>query len=116
MTNKRKITPAEWEIMAAIWELDRQVTVREVLEHLFPGGEKAYTTVQTTMNILERKNMLSREKIGLVNFYLPTRSRHDISASETSSLVSRVFDGSIPALANSLLSMDDLGLAEVRPR
>ena len=114
MTDKLKMTPAEWEIMEAVWQLDAQVTVRDVLEHLFPSGEKAYTTVQTMMNILERKKMLSRQKIGMVNFYRPIRTRDEISHRETSSLVSRVFGGSKPALANSLLSMDDLSLGEVQ--
>jgi len=113
MPKKPELTPAEWEIMDAVWDLDGPVTVRDVLEQRYPDGAKAYTTVQTTMNILERKGMLKRRKTGLVNFYSPTRPREDVSGSETSSLVSRVFGGSIPALANSLLSLDDLGLAEL---
>ena len=114
MNNKLKMTPAEWEIMEAVWQLDRPVAVRDVLEHLFPNGEKAYTTVQTILNILERKKMLTRRKTGLVNFYSPTRSREEVSRSETSSLVSRVFGGSVPALANSLLDLEGVGLDELR--
>lgn len=114
MTNKLKMTPAEWEIMEAVWQLDRPVAVRDVLEHLFPNGGKAYTTVQTILNILERKKLLTRRKTGLVNFYSPTRSREEVSRSETSSLVSRVFGGSVPALANSLLDLEGVGLDELR--
>jgi predicted transcriptional regulator len=103
MTQKRKLTPAEWEIMEAVWELGRAASVRDVLDKAFPKGEKAYTTVQTVMNTL-----------GLVNFYSPTRSKDDMIQAEMSSLISRVFDGSVPALANSLLSLDNLSLEEVR--
>jgi predicted transcriptional regulator len=84
------------------------------VDHAFPHGEKAYTTVQTIMNTLERKGLLRREKIGLVNFYTPTSSREDLVKAEMSSLVSRVFDGSVPALANSLLSLEGVTLEEVR--
>lgn len=113
MPNKPKLTPAEWEIMKAVWALDRAVTVRDVLEHAFPEGEKAYTTVQTVMNTLEKKSLLLREKTGLVNFYTPTRAQEDVIKAEMASLVSRVFGGSISALANSLLSLEDLSLEEV---
>jgi predicted transcriptional regulator len=114
MSKKFKLTPVEWEIMEAIWEIGGAPTVREVLEHSFPQGEKAYTTVQTIMNTLEKKQLLTRKKTGLVNFYKPTKSRDVLIRAEMSSLISQVFRGSIPALANSLLSLDGMGLEEIQ--
>ena len=113
MAPKPKLTPAEWDIMQAVWELGGPVSVRDVLEHLYPAGEKAYTTVQTVMNTLEKKKLLSRRKTGLVNFYTPTRSRDETTRSEMTTLVSRVFGGSVPALANTLMSLDDVDLADL---
>ena len=113
MSGKTKLTPAEWEIMQAVWTLGGTVTVRDVLEHLYPGGEKAYTTVQTVMNTLVRKMLLSRDKIGLVGFYAPTRTRDEATRQETSRLVTRIFGGSISAVANSLMSLDDVGLDDL---
>jgi predicted transcriptional regulator len=113
MSKQPKLTPAEWVIMQTVWELDRPASVREVLEHAFPNGERAYTTVQTVMNTLEKKQLLRREKTGLVNFYSPTRPQDEVIKAEMASLVSRVFGGSIPALANSLLSLEDLSLEEI---
>jgi predicted transcriptional regulator len=113
MPKLKKLTPVEWEIMEAVWELGGSPTIRDVLEHAFPQGEKAYTTVQTIMNTLEKKKLLTRKKTGLVNFYKPTRTREALVKAEMSSLVSQVFGGSIPALANSLLSLDGLGLEEI---
>lgn len=108
-----KLTPVEWEIMETIWELGGARSIREVLEHAFPKGEKAYTTVQTIMNTLQAKGLLRRKKTGLVHFYTPTRSRDELIRAEMASLLSRIFDGSIPALANSLLSLDSLNLEEI---
>lgn len=113
MPKKTKLTPAEWEIMTAVWELGDRTTVREVLELAYPNGEKAYTTVQTVMNTLQKKKLLRRKKTGLVNFYTPTQSKEEVTRSEMASLIMRVFGGSIPALANSLLSLDDLSLEEI---
>ena len=99
MSNIEKLTPAEWEIMETIWQIGGAPSVREVLEKAFPDGQKAYTTVQTIMNILEKKGLLRRKKQGLVNFYKPIKSRDQMVKVEMSQLVSRMFKGSIPAFA-----------------
>jgi len=113
MAKKIKLTPVEWEIMNAIWEINRDCSVRDVLEYLYPNGEKAYTTIQAFLNILERKMVLSRKKIGLVNFYSPTHSKNEITEAEMSSVLSRVFGGSVTALTSSLMSLDNLDLEEI---
>ena len=113
MANKSKLTPAEWQVMQAAWELENPTTVRDVLEHLHPDGGKAYTTIQTVMNILEKKNLLSRRKIGLVNFYTPTCAREDLTRGEMSRLVDGVFRGSISAVASTLMSLDDCDLEDL---
>jgi len=114
MSKKIKLTPAEWEIMSAIWDMSGECSVRDVLEHSYPNGEKAYTTIQAFMNILEKKKVLQRRKIGLVNFYSPTRSRDEVVKAEISSILSRAFDGSVTALASSLMSMDNVNLEEIK--
>jgi predicted transcriptional regulator len=113
MQKYKKLTPAEWEIMEAVWTLGKVSSVRDVLEHAFPNGEKAYTTIQTIMNTLEKKGLLRRKKTGLVNFYRPVRTREQMIKAEMSSLLSRIFDGSVPALANSLLELDGVKLEEI---
>lgn len=113
MAGQDKLTPVEWEIMEAVWDLGEAPSVREVLEHAFPNSEKAYTTVQTIMNILERKGFLERKKTGMVNFYRAVRSREEMEREEMSSIVSRIFGGSKPALASSLLSLEGLELEEL---
>ncbi len=113
MSKKIKLTPAEWEIMETIWTFDRPPSVRDVLEQAFPNGEKAYTTVQTIMNTLERKGVLGRKKIGLVNFYSPRKSREELVKTEMKSLIQRIFHGSAPALTNFLLAKEDFDLDEI---
>ena len=107
------LTPAGWEIMQTIWKMGGSPSVREVLENTYPHGEKAYTTVQSFMNILVRKKLLKRKKVGMVNFYTPVRSKEIMVKAEISSLLSRIFAGSKTALASSLLSLDNLTLDEI---
>lgn len=113
MRARRELTPVEWEIMDAVWDIDGPATVREVLERAYPGGEKAYTTVQTILNTLERKKLLRRKKTGLVNFYTARRTRESVVRGETSSLLSRGFGGSIVGLASTLFSLDRLSPEEI---
>lgn len=110
---ENKLTQVEWEIMEAVWDLGGSPSVRDVLEYNYPNGEKAYTTVQTIMNNLVKKELLVPKKIGLVNFYAPTKTRVEMVERETSSLVSRIFHGSVPALANFLIDSDSLTLDEI---
>ncbi len=113
MHKNKKLTPVEWEIMEAVWEADRAPSVRDIVDMKYPNGEKAYTTIQTIMNTLEKKGLLSREKIGLVNFYTPQKTRHQMAKAELTQMISRVFHGSVPALANFLLDEDNLSLNDI---
>lgn len=113
MAKKRRLAEAEWEVMDGVWQFGRRVTVREVVDHLYPNGEKAYTTVQTIMNILTAKGVLDREKIGPVNVYRPALSRQDVAQVETRTLVSRMFEGSFGALATYLVDSGELSKKEL---
>ncbi len=99
--------------MEAIWDQGGAPSVREVLESKFKHGEKAYTTVQTIMNNLVNKGMLSRNKIGLVNFYRPLKQRRSQVKTEVGNIIKRVFRGSAPALANYLIDQEKLSLEEI---
>ncbi len=113
MAAKKRLSEAEWEVMDGIWHLDRRVTVRDVVDYLYPNGEKAYTTVQTIMNILFEKGVLNRQKIGPVNVYKPALSREDAAQVETRTLVSRMFEGSFGALATYLVDSGELSQKEL---
>ncbi len=113
MAAKKRLSEAEWEVMDGVWHLDGQVTVRDVVDYLYPNREKAYTTVQTIMNILFEKGVLNRQKIGPVNVYKSALSRKDSAQAETRTLVSRMFEGSFGALATYLVDSGELSQKEL---
>ncbi len=113
MKRSKKLADAEWEIMKAIWHFKKPITVREIHGYLYPEGQKAYTTVQTIMNILVEKAFLRKDKIGMVNFYFPTVPKEDFAKHETQTLVSRIFQGSFGALANYLIDSGELSPTEL---
>ena len=116
---QKRLSGLEWEVMEGVWQVNEKaspygITVREVHDRLYPNGEKAYTTVQTVMNILHEKELLTRKKIGMVNFYNLTVSREEMAQQETRSLVQRAFGGSFMALANHLVDSGSLSEKDMR--
>lgn len=108
-----RMSTLEWEIMNVIWDLGGSPSVRDVLEYKYPEGQKAYTTVQTVMNNIVQKGYLKKKKVGMVNFYTPTRERGATLKKETSFIASKVFGGSVPAMASFLLKSSKLSLEEI---
>ena len=109
----RTLSPAEWEVMNVIWERTGKTTVREVLEARYPNGEKAYTTIQTIMNILVDKGFLNRKKIGMVNFYSAKQNQSKSVINETKNFVKKVYNGSFVSLANFLVESGSLNTDEI---
>jgi len=113
MAKSKRLAQAEWEIMDCIWQFEEAVPIRSVVDRLYPNGEKAYTTVQTVMNILVEKGFLRRRKLGALNLYSSLVSRREVVKAETESLVSRVFKGSFGTLATYLVDSADLSDEEI---
>lgn len=111
-----KNQPAEFElqILGVLWERG-PCTVREVLERLPDRKPRAYTSVLSVMQVMQKKGLLSarRQKDGLANVYSPRKSREQIAGPMMKSLISRIFGGD-PALAvQQLLSSSNAAAEDV---
>jgi len=109
----KRLSPGEWEVMEIIWRHTKSLSVREVLQVLCPNSERAYTTIQTIMNNLEKKGYLVKEKIGLVNFYTATVKRPQAVRNETRNFVSKVFSGSFHDLTHYLINSGKLAVEDI---
>lgn len=98
---KAKLTPLELQIMNALWEKGPS-TVQAVQEEL-PGERLAYTTVQTMLNILERKGRVKRRLIGKAYEYRPVLSRETAIREALGDMLDRMFGGSVDALLMTLV-------------
>jgi BlaI family transcriptional regulator, penicillinase repressor len=97
---KNDLTRLELKIMQVIWKLGR-CTVSAVQAELKPA--LAYTTVQTMLNILERKGKLQRELEGRAYVY-SARVTEDKALGQTlRDVIDRMFGGSSEELVMSLL-------------
>jgi predicted transcriptional regulator len=99
-TGGRGLTPLELEIMQVLWR-DGPSTVAEVQPRL--KGELAYTTVQTMLNVLLRKNKVTRVQEGRAFRYRAAVSRDRASGGALKDMVKRMFGGSPEALLMALV-------------
>lgn len=99
-TKKSGLTKLELKIMQVIWKRGSS-TVNDVQAELDPP--LAYTTVQTMLNILERKGKLSRALEGRAYVYSAKVSEDKALAQVVRDLVDRMFGGSSEELVMSLL-------------
>lgn len=99
-SRKEGLTKLELKIMQVIWRRGRS-TVSEVQAELEPP--LAYTTVQTVLNILERKAKLKRELEGRAFVYAAKISQEKAIGQSVRDMIDRMFGGSSEELVMSLL-------------
>ncbi len=98
-----KLGDRELDIMQALWQR-RQATVGEVHETLGAAGHQvAYTTVQTMLNRLEEKGLVSRQKSGRAFRYRPLVAQPAAVGVAVRRLIDRFFAGDAAALATHLV-------------
>jgi BlaI family penicillinase repressor len=104
------LTPLELEIMHVLWETGA-ANVQTVQQQL--KRDLAYTTVQTMLNILDRKGKVKRALKERAYFYKPAVSRRQEVSQHLGDLVERLFGGSAENLVVSLLETKHLTLAKL---
>jgi len=108
---KGGLTRLELRIMQVIWRRGAS-TVGEVQAELKPA--LAYTTVQTMMNILERKGKLKRELEGRAYVYQARVSEQKALGQGVRDLIDRMFGGSSEEMVMSLLKSGQIDAERLR--
>jgi predicted transcriptional regulator len=104
-----QLTRLELQIMQVLWE-NGAGTVQAVQQNL-SGEPLAYTTIQTMLNILQRKGKVKRKLIGKAYEYRAVLSRDRALREAAGDLIERVFGGSVDALLMSLVKNRQLDKA-----
>src|SRR5919107_3935308 len=99
-TKSEQLTPLELEIMKVLWETGpaNVQTVQQGLER-----ELAYTTVQTMLNVLHRKDKVTRELREKAYFYRAAVSQHQVMKQTLGDIVDGMFGGSAESVVMNLL-------------
>ncbi len=120
MARKRSptLTDAELRLMEIIWDKGR-VTVGELVDALPKRRALAYSTVLTTMRVLERKGYVDHEKNGRAFVYQPLVPKSEARRKALRFVLSRFFEDSPELLVLSLLEHEEIDskqLARLRRR
>src|SRR4051812_10062076 len=89
--------------MEVLWQKE-SATVSEVVDGLPSEVSLAYSTVITTLRILETKGYVEHSKEGRAFIYKPVVARNEARQSAVAHLVGRFFGGSPDRLMLSLLA------------
>jgi predicted transcriptional regulator len=96
------LTPLELKIMQALWEVG-PANVKVVQRALRPTSVLAYTSVQTVLNILQRKGKTERKLEGRAYLYRAVVSREKVTVAMLQDMIHRMFGGSADQLVVTLI-------------
>lgn len=106
------LTDAELRLMQALWN-GGPMTVAEVVDALPKRERVAYSTVLTTLRILERKGYVRHDEQGRAYVYQAIVGREEAQRSTVRHLVKKFFDDSPAALVLNLIESDALDADEL---
>lgn len=101
------LTDAELRLMEVLWEKG-QATVADVAAALPKNLNLHYSTVLTTLRILETKGYLRHTQEGRAFLYAPTIGRDEARESAVQQLVRKFFEGSPELLVLNLMETSNL--------
>jgi len=108
-----KLTKLELQIMEALWSRGKS-SIREIQQTFPERTRQAYTTIQTTVYRMERKEVLRRiKKIGNAHIFEAIASRHAAQRRLIDDLLS-LFGGRTQPVMAHLIESGKLTLEEVK--
>ena len=104
MSKTSKPSQVEMQILSILWEKG-PLPVKDINALMPDKKKRAYTTVLTLMQLMEKKGLVTHARDGMRHIFRVKKSRESILKPFMSDLVSNVFGGN-PASAMQFL-MDD---------
>jgi len=103
----KTLTEAELRLMKLLWTRSESL-VGDLVAAMPEDSAIAYTSVLTTIRILEQKGYVTHRQEGRAFVYSPCVAEHEAGKSEVQHLLHRFFGNSRERLLISLLGDDDI--------
>lgn len=107
------LTEAELRIMRILWERGESL-VSELVAAMPESTPLAYTSVLTTVRILEQKGYVSHRQEGRAFVYRPSVAEQEASRSEVRHVLHRFFGNSPERLLLTLLGDEEVSPSELQ--
>jgi len=101
------------QVLSVLWERG-PATVREVMRELPDGKTRAYTTVLTILQLMEKKGLVGHTRKGQAYTYHPEVDREKVVRPVVRTLLRNVFRGDPSAVVQSLLDCADVDASELK--
>lgn len=108
----KKPSNVERQVLSVLWERG-PATVRAVLEAMPDGKKRAYTTILSVMQVMEKKGLVAHTQQGNAHVYSARRTREEVAEPLLRSLVRDVFGGSPAAALQHLLAGHNVSREEL---
>ena len=108
-----KPSDVEMQVLSALWEHGPS-TVRDVMDRLPDGKPRAYTTVLTILQGMDRKGLVTRTQEGTAHVFHPAVERPEVERPLMRKLLSHVFGGDPSRVVQALLESTDVSDGEIR--
>ncbi|HUH62430.1 MAG TPA: BlaI/MecI/CopY family transcriptional regulator [Terracidiphilus sp.] len=112
-TRSNTLTKAELRLMKVLWGRGES-TVADLVAMTAPDGELAYTSVLTTIRILETKGYVKHRQEGRAFLYSAAVGETEASRSEVRHVLERFFGNSRERLLLSLLGDNEMTPEELK--
>ncbi|HVF55938.1 MAG TPA: BlaI/MecI/CopY family transcriptional regulator [Pyrinomonadaceae bacterium] len=107
------LTEAELRVMNVLWERGAS-TVNDVLASLNESLSLSYSTVLTTLRILEQKGYIEHTKNGRAFLYTPLVNCSGARRSALQHILDRFFDNSPELLVLNVMEQEGLNVADLQ--
>lgn len=98
-----KPSDLEMQILSVLWDRGGS-TAREVLEDMPDGKKRAYTSILSVMQVMEKKGLLKHTNRGVAHVYSPAVSKRKIIQPFMRKVINEVFGGKPSAMMQALLT------------
>jgi len=108
-----KPTAAELEILSVIWERET-ATVREIFEVIGARKPTIYTTVLKTLQIMDEKELVERDKTNRAHVYRAKIKQSDTGKQMLQDVLHKIFGGSALKLVQQVLETETTSADEMK--
>lgn len=109
---KREPSRLEMQVLSVLWQHGPSA-VRKVMEAMPDGKTRAYTTILSVIQVMEKKGLVSHVTEGNVHVYEARVSRQEVTGPWLRGLVRQVFGGSTATALQHLLAEERVSRAEL---
>jgi predicted transcriptional regulator len=108
----REPSRLEMQVLSVLWKRGAS-SVRDVMEIMPDGKARAYTTILSVMQVMEKKGLVSHVTEGNVHIYQARVTRQEVAGPLLRGLVRQVFGGSAATVMQHLLAEERVSREEL---